>query len=140
MPLVVVGGPWEPRCRRSLRRSRRQPERDRDPRRWELSYFLANRPRRFGGSSVSSDECLASTMAPDATREGESAFSRSMTFFFVARRSTNPCSAVRTHVLGCDRPTPLFMLQGYHSRRTRAATLQGRPLAEPVNMNETAAC
>ncbi len=61
------------------------------------NYFcVEGRFRRLDGGSVSRDECLAFTMAPDATREGASVLSRSSILFFaMSRRSPMPGSTVR---------------------------------------------
>lgn len=69
----------------------------RRPRAGRSNYFcVEGRFGRLDGASGSRDERLAFTMAPDATREGASVLSRSITFFFaMARRSPMPGSTVR---------------------------------------------
>lgn len=69
----------------------------RPPRAGRSNYFcVEERFGRLDGGSGSRDERLAFTMAPDATREGASVLSRSITFFFaMARRSPMPGSTVR---------------------------------------------
>ena len=81
-----------------------------------FSYFcLEGRFGRFDGGSDSRDERLAFTMAPDATREGASVLSRSITFFFaMARRSPTSRSTVRTlmrFVSGLGGPSASLMIE-----------------------------
>jgi hypothetical protein len=82
------------------------------------SYFCPDgRFGRFDGGSDSRDERLAFTMAPDATREGASILSRSITFFFaMARRSPTSGSTVRTlmrFVPGLGGPSASLMIEAY---------------------------
>ena len=82
------------------------------------NYFgVEGRFGRFDGGSGSRDERLAFTMAPDATREGASVLSRSITFFFaMARRSPTSRSTVRTlmrFVSGLGGPSASLMIEAY---------------------------
>ncbi len=67
------------------------------PRAGRSNYFcVEGRFGRLDGGSGSRDDRRAFTMAPDATREGASVLSRSITFFFaMARRSPMPGSTLR---------------------------------------------
>jgi hypothetical protein len=64
-----------------------------------LYFCLGVRLDGLGGRSLVSAGALASTMAPDATRAGESALSPLMTFAFTARRSRAFGSSERTLML-----------------------------------------
>ena len=88
------------------------------------NYFcVEGRFGRLDGGSGSRDERLAFTMAPDATREGASVLSRSITFFFVmARRSPTPGSIVRAlirFVPGLGGPSPSRMMEVYQKSTGR---------------------